>query len=70
MLVLGRHEQESVVIDLTEHGLGLIKVYVVAIQETGEYGVPYPKVRLGFEADKRITINRSEIYKALAEAKA
>lgn len=60
MLVLGRREQQEVVIDLTAFGLGVINVLVTQIRKPNRHQ-PFPSVRLGFEADKRIRIYRSEI---------
>lgn len=62
MLVLGRREQQKVIIDLNEFGLGNINVFVTRIQNRSAPNDDRPMVRLGFEADKRINISREENY--------
>ena len=48
MLVLGRYEQQGIVIDEK------IRIVVIAVEPSG-------LVRLGFEADKDINIRREEL---------
>lgn len=54
MLVLSRHEDESIVIDLRHVGLGLVRVTPVDVHGN--------RVRLGIEADRSIPVHRSEIF--------
>jgi carbon storage regulator len=54
MLVLGRLEDESIIIG---EGPNAVKVTVVSIR--GQ------KVRLGFEGPKEIPINREEVHEAI-----
>jgi carbon storage regulator len=59
-LVLARKRNESVVIDLRKFGLGLVEV--TNIEQRGD------KTRLGFKGDKRIPINRREVFEAIERA--
>lgn len=54
MLVLRRHKDESVVIDLRKYGAGLLRVSCVDIR--GD------KTRLGFEAPFDIPVHRQEVF--------
>lgn len=57
MLVLSRHRDEAVVIDLRKWGLGLIRAITVDIR--GD------KTRQGFEADPQIPVHREEVFAAI-----
>ena len=59
-LVLARKEDEVVVIDLREWGLGIVAIGVVEIAD---------KVRLIFSGDRRIPIHRKEVYDAIEREK-
>lgn len=59
-LVVARKRNESVVIDLRKFGLGLIEVTNIEIR--GD------KTRIGVRADKRIPINRREVFEAIERA--
>lgn len=66
MLVLTRHRDEVVVIDLRKHGLGLCKVTLVDIRD-GYGGI---KVRLGFDFPADVPVNRQEVFDVIeAEGK-
>lgn len=55
-LVLSRHENEEVVIDLRKWGLGELRVTVAEIRNG--------KVRLHFAGDRQIPIDRAEVFEA------
>lgn len=57
MLVLSRHVNEKLVVDLRKHGLGIVNVVVVEIR--GD------KVRIGIEADSEIPVHRLEVFEAI-----
>lgn len=56
MLVLKIPQNDSVIIDLREFGLGLIEAMTV-------HGHPHTKI--GFKADQRIPIHRKEVWEAI-----
>jgi carbon storage regulator len=57
MLVLSRKSQESVVVGGSDGSTQLLKVTVLEMS--------CGKVRLGFEADKDVTIHRSEVWERI-----
>lgn len=59
MLVLSRHKNESIIIELPEGKI--IEMVVVGIRSD--------KVRLGINADKSISVNRKEIYERKRDAR-
>lgn len=61
MLILSRHKNEAIVIDLRQWGLGLIELMTVEIR--GD------KVRHGIEADKQIPVHRREVFDAIERKK-
>lgn len=61
MLVLKMNLQDEAVIDLREHGLGLVRVMLLA---SGR-GI----ARLGFEADKSVPIHRKAVFEKREAAK-
>ncbi len=60
MLVLTRMPDETVVIEVP----GEEPIYVTVVRVSGD------KVRLGFDADKKVAIHRKEVYKAIQKEKA
>ena len=54
MLVCGRRHKEEIIIDLREHGLGLIRVVNV--------GRHAGATRIGIDCDKRIVAHRKEVF--------
>ena len=61
MLVLARRKNESVILDLRQFGLGLIRVSPAEIR--------LQSVRIGFEADERIQIHREEVFDVIEREK-
>lgn len=61
MLVLEFDLDEDAVIDLREYGLGIVTVQLVSIHRG--------HVRLGFEADKKIKIQRRVVFEKREAAK-
>ena len=57
MLVLSRKRNEAIVIDLRQHGLGLIEILTVDIR--GD------KVRYGVAAPQSIPVHRREVFDAI-----
>ena len=57
MLVLSRKRNEAIVIDLRQHGLGLIEILTVDIR--GD------KVRTGINANESIPVHRQEVFDAI-----
>ena len=58
MLVVSRHPDESIVIDLRAHGLGLVTILLVDIRG-GD------RARIGVDADQSIPVHRIEIWKRI-----
>ena len=54
MLVIGRNVDESIIIN------GNIKIMIVEVRKSGN-----PKVKLGIEAPKEISVHREEIQQAI-----
>jgi sRNA-binding carbon storage regulator CsrA len=54
MLVVGRRHKEEIIIDLRDHGLGLIRVINV--------GRHNGSTRIGIDCDKRIVAHRKEVF--------
>lgn len=61
MLVLSRHRDEAVVIDLRKYGAGLVRLVCVEIR--GD------KVRFGIEASAEIPVHRQEVFDAIEQEK-
>ena len=57
MLCLSRKRNESVILDLREFGLGLVKILTVDIR--GD------KTRVGVDADVKIPVHREEVFNAI-----
>lgn len=57
MLVVSRKRDESIVIDLRAHGLGLVTVTVVEHRAD--------KAKIGVDADKSIPVHRIEIWERI-----
>lgn len=61
MLCLSRKRNESVILDLREFGLGLVKILTVDIR--GE------KTRVGVDADVKIPVHREEVFNAIERSR-
>lgn len=54
MLIIGRHKQEQIIVDLRAHGLGLL-----TIANVGKNGT---STRIGIECDRKIAVHRKEVF--------
>jgi carbon storage regulator len=61
MLCVSRQEDEFLVADLREHGLGVIRFGIV--------GIVGGKVKIGVDADKSIPVHREEVFEAIERQK-
>ena len=62
MLVLSRHVNEKIVLDLRKWGLGVVDLMVVDIR--GD------KVRIGIHATTEVPVHRLEVFEEIARAEA